>query len=663
MSSRDKKGKEKDKKSTKRSDKKNLEDKKKKKEKEAVVETYYEDDFEDETEEIVEKLPESTTSYASPSSDSFSQKVEEFSKENTLEIVGQPQTAEYESEISKRVSKRQLQQENHKPFVPSRQAAISLTDSQTPQFESRSRANDRLNKLKSFINVEITRCQVLDNPNHMLEKMHAAAPNVSHAYAQTGNEDLSEEVQTETRKTESVATQCPAADPPAPSTSLDRSRLSNFLFAAARVLDEVLGSTADFEETEMREKSELNFSIGFNLLQLGAVAKSQRVFPSAFLIRTVQASKATCVFKGDNDTLYVSFEIFESLAQDLTNNGLVVEFPVHGMRPPSKLFVVQDAVMSITKSTRSTALFVALRDGTFCAFDLLAAESTFDDTLPWPDSDDDVVLRRPSFDSSFLAPTIADASPLVSIKLCHHTNEEELCTLDARGTLSFWLVMRRNDEIKLNLSAVIRPHPHLYRSSPSFIVNCLTIAQRPLRFFMGTDTGIMYSVSRAEASNVGPRTYRTNAELNGEVTCMKISPFDSSIILIGLSIGKLAIYKIGKQSPIVTLGKEDSSRAVTQVEWSPACSTLFYSIHNGKLIFTWDLSVGTTALYQDIQEKYGKIVDACTWSSDVGKSGSRFCYMAIATDKGNAEIHALESINKKTGIDSLTSVLRKYATY
>ncbi|CAP34474.1 Protein CBG16532 [Caenorhabditis briggsae] len=512
------------------------------------------------------------------------------------------------------------------------------------------RAFGRLNKLRGLISIEVTKSQVFtDISSNIFEPLSSTPSNKAHALTQTGKECNTEEVQTEKGEMEDEETQCPHSESTRienglekERTSSDRARLKKFFFAATQTIREILISDdKSAEEDETSEKSISKFSRGYNPFRLYQV---------------VTKCKATCIKKGESDSVLIAYEIFESPAPDLINKSLIAEFYVHKRRPPKRLFVVESVVSAMELSQASQTLYVCLMDGTFCAFDLSITDAFFEDTLPWVDSDTDIALRRPTFDSSFLATTITDATPLVGITVSKSNIGEDITTIDSSGTISYWVANRiETNELRVLLTAVIRPHPVLKRHSSSFAVSAFCHTTNPLRFFIGTDTGMMYSVYKSDTSQAIPKIFKTEKEKYGEVAVIAANPTDNTVLLIGFSNGSISVYRTSQTSAIVNLPTADLSTRVTMISWSLTNPSGFYTIHNGNSISFWDLGFKLSSITTDSRNDSNQVLACDTWLSESAKIG----YMAFGLSNGDSEVHVLEDPARKNQNETILDVLRR----
>ncbi|CAI5445376.1 unnamed protein product [Caenorhabditis angaria] len=567
----------------------------------------------------------------------------------------------YESEIMRRLSKTKEGpakiQEKPQPIAPQITfSAINNTPYTHYNEEERksveTRAFERLQKLRGLISIETSKSVVFtDLSSNIFEPIQSISSNSANAFTQTGQDSKNIEIQTEIGDVEDKEMQFPHIeesfikhDLDREKTPEDRQRFKKFFFAATQTIREILISSDKInEEEEIREKSILKFSRGFNSYHFGTITEKHI---------------ASCIRLGEPDSILVAFEIFGSPAQDLLNKSLIVEFYIHRKRPPKRLFVVESVVVDMFLSVTTNILYVCLKDGTLCAFDTSISDASLDDFLPWTESQNDIALRRPSFDSSFLATTISDASPIIGMSIIKSQVGEEITTIDATGTVAYWQSTRHTNnknEINIQLSAVIRPHPILKRHSTSFAISAFCQTEKPVRFFMGTDTGILYSMYKSDTSQAMPKIYKTEKEKYGEITGLAANPVENSVILVGFSSGSVAIYRTSQSSPIIQLIRNDYSTRAINVMWSRFNPSAFYVIHGEKTIVTWDLSHSTTARWIDQLPEHGAILSTCTWKSDI----STLTFMGISSDTGNVEMHVLENPNPKNKGESILSVLNR----
>ncbi|PAV91644.1 hypothetical protein WR25_20126 [Diploscapter pachys] len=277
------------------------------------------------------------------------------------------------------------------------------------------------------------------------------------------------------------------------------------------------------------------------------------------------------------------------------------------------------------------------KDGSVCAFDSHEPESNFEESLPWIDSPNEIPLRLPAFDSSYASVMIHDGKvfPIVGIHaMKKESSSGALYALDESGTVSRWSPMwdtegilgtRPGARFSMQLSGVIRPH----------------------------DVVLKY--------NKGVFIFRSREHLYGEILCARFSPFDESIMAVGMSNGSIAIQKIGQSTPLTVLTPPRKSQfAITSLEWSPITSNILYSIHGGTIVLVWDISIGRIPQsINDLAEKaHVTILVTHAWKEIVnGPNG--IAYMALGLLDGTVQVHALEPPRNKI-TDPLYSQLKKF---
>uniref|UniRef100_A0A158P8S1 WD_REPEATS_REGION domain-containing protein n=1 Tax=Angiostrongylus cantonensis TaxID=6313 RepID=A0A158P8S1_ANGCA len=408
---------------------------------------------------------------------------------------------------------------------------------------------------------------------------------------------------------------------------LQNSRLKRFLETASQVVIDLISARRRLSmEIEMSNKSVYPFSSGFNTFELGPLAQSSRVTTITFNPK-------------EPDLVLVGFFVEESLAEDIVNRTLLVEYFMENDRPPKRLFSSEGEVTSTCYTNDNTTLIAGVSDGVVEVYDLLEPSSTFSSSLPWIDSPGNIPLRSPAYDSSFLSSTLSDgkAHPIIDVQVMENEIESscQVASLDQSGTISLWIVLRNSQgqpgvrpqsHLSLQLLALIRPDPFVMRSSSQptpLLATCMVTRSHPPLFLVG---------------------FRG---VHGEVLCARMSPFEASLILVsfserkcyvdmlevGLSTGSLLVYSTGHVNPIVLTPPASSQKPAISVEWSPISSTVLYSLHGHTRLLVWDLSKGLVP--QGVHD---------LWQQALGLSS------------GTVEIHALEATRAKHD-DSLLAVL------
>ncbi|PAV55911.1 hypothetical protein WR25_13369 isoform F [Diploscapter pachys] len=195
-----------------------------------------------------------------------------------------------------------------------------------------------------------------------------------------------------------------------------------------------------------------------------------------------------------------------------------------------RLFLSENEVCAVSYTHDANILYVGLKDGSVCAFDSHEPESNFEESLPWIDSPNDIPLRLPAFDSSYVSVMIHDGKvfPIVGIHAMkkerlpksyqspqndtNFSSSGALYALDESGTVSRWSPMwdtegilgglsnlgfflnleilgtRPGARFSMQLSGVIRPHDVVLNSSSqhsSLMVNCLLVHEDSEQFLIG----------------------------------------------------------------------------------------------------------------------------------------------------------------------------------
>ncbi|KJH50727.1 hypothetical protein DICVIV_03073 [Dictyocaulus viviparus] len=105
---------------------------------------------------------------------------------------------------------------------------------------------------------------------------------------------------------------------------LQNSRLKRFLEAASQVVIGLISARRGLlMNVEMRNRSLFMFSSGFNTFELGPLARSSQV-------------TTICLNPKEPEFLLVGFFVQESLAEDIVNRTLLVEYFTESIQPPRR---------------------------------------------------------------------------------------------------------------------------------------------------------------------------------------------------------------------------------------------------------------------------------------------------------------------------------------
>uniref|UniRef100_F1L683 WD repeat-containing protein 60 n=1 Tax=Ascaris suum TaxID=6253 RepID=F1L683_ASCSU len=447
---------------------------------------------------------------------------------------------------------------------------------------------------------------------------------------------------------------------------LHSERLRKFISVAAQVIIELIAApTTDKQVSSMRHRSDMSFSAGYNIFSLGKLAT---------------ASKVTCIRHNDN-RLLIAFYVNKSLAEDIVDKSLLVEFRCGEPQPPERVMFCESEVRCCCYSPDgSSAVFVGLADGSCVAFDLQEASSKFPSTLPWPETTNDYCLRTAAYDTSFSGVVWKSGkneeqdAPIVDIHTVGDwendiTQSYQVISINQAGTITIWAIidgssmgadmdlgLRPGATLKMSQVDILKPDKVIMNNSMGrlrLIVNAMV--PNPLdrsQFLLATDAGFILNIVRMKGITfTGPRIYKADIDVTAEVLCEKISNFNPSIILAGLSNGHVALYKLNRAEAILVLIPPNSSRKpVTHVEFSPRCESVFYSIHGGIRLLVWDIATGKSPMAVCNLEKefQASVLCTSTWSEKTkrGNDETIFSFLALGLSNGQTQVHTLEKICK-----------------
>ncbi|VDK45912.1 unnamed protein product [Anisakis simplex] len=495
------------------------------------------------------------------------------------------------------------------PRISSAQRKIDFTNATVTSVEPSAEMSQRYEMLKDLIGLELVYFDFLE---------------LKPVQTQTGDDNLSREIQTEEIECETKWTQYPPVDEigwgsvinPNASKVIDfnkedsdlarfkqnhlqSERLRKFIAVSSKVIIDLISSPSDQQTlSPMKHRSKMTFSSGYNVFSIEGLASD---------------SKVTCVRQSGN-RLLVAFFIRESLAQNIVRKSLAVEYKCTRPEAPERIMLCEGEVCCCCYSPDgSSAIFFGLNDGSCLAFDLHEPSSFYSTTLPWPDSTKQYCLQTPAYDTSFRSVSLKDdcetheQAPIVD--MCSIGDDAEnnidgsyqLITINQLGTIIIWAIisgstsnwdidlgLRPGATLKMNESDVIKPDRVIMDNStfqPALIANTmLTNPKNKNQFLVGTDAGFILNLVRFKGiAYSGPRIYTNNYALrlniidetdpmsawlfiitvpdkSDEVLCEKLSPFDSSILFAGLSSGCVALYKLQQPEPVIVLRPPNSSR-------------------------------------------------------------------------------------------------------
>ncbi|KHN88986.1 WD repeat-containing protein 60 [Toxocara canis] len=477
----------------------------------------YEDDFEDYSDDFEEDTEDeedaSSNAQKSAGTDANSESISKSSTEKErLQKYGESpmirrilnRSEPAESEGSKAVERKMTKS----PRISSAQRKIDFSNATSTDLDTLSEVSKRYEMLKDLVGMELVYFDFLDlapvRDYDFYMQMFGDGNRVQ-TQAQTGEEDLHRDVQTEEIECETKWTQHPPLDELgwgsaiAPNAlelvdlneedrylafykvnHMQSERLRKFITVAAQVIIELISAPQiEKDLSSMSHRSNLTFSSGYNIFSLGKLAN---------------ASKVTCV-RQNNSQLLVAFFVKESLAEDIVGKSLLVEFKRGEPEAPERVMLCEGEVRCCCYSPDgSSALFAGLADGSCLAFDLQESSSVFEWTLPWPETTNELHLRTPAYDTSYRGTSWKfdrneeQEAPIVDIHAIgdmqnDSTQSYQVVSINEVGTIYVWAVihgssatidvdfgLRPGATLKMNETDVLKPDKVIMNSTQSYQV-------------------------------------------------------------------------------------------------------------------------------------------------------------------------------------------------
>ncbi|KAJ1370846.1 WD repeat-containing protein 60 [Parelaphostrongylus tenuis] len=500
-----------------------------------------------------------------------------------------PTGVEEKTEVSKTVEKKRIQYTFYQPpacttlpvgrfylfflrqlsRIASATSRIDFTSTSDVNQNAVAQADERYRKLNSLIMIEHVTYTIVDQPpikdyDFYMELFGRSGKSL--LSTQTGDDNLNEETQTEETLNAIKWTQHPPRD--------------GYGWGTESGIHVGVNSQEDVDMTMFRENHLQNprlkrtpYHVTSLLFRSKLLTYSGDISYSLVILGIGSASRVTTINFNpkQQDVVLVGFFVEESPAEDIVNRTLLVEYFMENDRPPKRLFISEGEVTSTSYNGDSTTLVAGVNDGVVEVYDLLEPSPVFSSSLPWIAGQTRSGRRRES-DRETIIEAIEEDPALSTV-----------ASLDESGSISLWIVLRDSQgrpgvrpqsQLSLQLIALIRPDPFVMRSSSQptpLLATCMVTCAHPSLFIVGFK-GVY-----------------------GEVLCVRMSPFVSSMILVGFSTGSLAVYNVAHINPLVVLTPPASlQKPVISVEWSPISSTVLYSLHGHTRLLVWDLSVNNT---------------------------------------------------------------------
>ncbi|XP_066141001.1 cytoplasmic dynein 2 intermediate chain 1 [Euwallacea fornicatus] len=521
-------------------------------------------------------------------------------------------------------------------------------------------------ELLSMIKLDVMNFTIFDSPSVPYEdyiKNYGRGCAVQ-ASVQTGEDNISEEVQTEYIELREMWTQMPArfsdfnlnmegfwnrykcelvgaggnTNIEDLQLSTNEGHLESFLKHSANLILQIL-SEKRFKQLENfhQNKTELPFSRGYlelntsNSLLKDTTLQTMSVHPR-------NANKFLTVHSNNN----LNFDPAKSL---------VCVWDLDNLDTPSKTLISFGEISCATFCFDGNSSIIAgQNDGA------LVVWNTEKHRPP------DIVNRTPSFVTAIGKSHLGRV-----VTVCHKGNDREVkemsrnevLSIDDSGKIIIWTLYSRTEDVVLLNSQIIdltQVYPHL----PEFVCSDCVVVNHHI--YVATNNGfILHCLDSGKPGS----TKIFHSESKSEAICLENCPFSSSHFLAGYANGDITLFSRTTDRPLLILQNKDQTdfSEAQIIHWSKTKPFLFYTKDSKNTIHVWDLS--KSDMYSQYSVQFPEKISCLKLSPklNVEDKHGEISYMLIGTANGKIFLHLLQKEHERESIEKCEEEIKVFLSY
>ncbi|XP_048517079.1 cytoplasmic dynein 2 intermediate chain 1 [Dendroctonus ponderosae] len=243
--------------------------------------------------------------------------------------------------------------------------------------------------------------------------------------------------------------------------------------------------------------------------------------------------------------------------------------------------------------------------------------------------------------------------------------EDEICSLDESGKIIIWTLYSESESAQsINGVLLINTHtinlPVLYPELSDFVCSdCILMDDH---IYVSTNYGfILHCLVKSNHSNV-KKVFSSESHIGS--TCMENCPFSPLYFVAGYSNGDISLFTRSTQRPLLVLqNKEQMESSSTQIiRWSTTKPFLFYVKDLENTVHVWDLQ--KSDLYPEYSVKFPENI-TCFTLSNVPNSGKsdEMAFMLIGTEDGKLYLHLLSGDYGTQSLESYHEDVKIFLNY
>ncbi|XP_066259273.1 cytoplasmic dynein 2 intermediate chain 1 [Euwallacea similis] len=523
-------------------------------------------------------------------------------------------------------------------------------------------------ELLSMIKLDAMNFTIFDSPSVPYEDyiINYGRGCAVQASVQTGEDNISEEVQTENVEVREMWTQMPARfsnfnlnvkgfwnqykyelkgvgeSKSVEDLQLDTNEghLESFLKHSANLVMEIL-SEERFKQLETfhQNKTELPFSRGYlELNTSGGLLKDTTLQTMSVHPRNI--GKILTVHSNNN----INFDPVKSL---------VCIWNLSNLDTPSKTLVSFGEVSCATFCLDGdNSIIAGQNDGALAVWNTEKKHGAHD-----------IINRTPSFitpiGTSHLWRVMTVCQKGSDREVEEILPRNEVLSMDDSGKIIIWTLYSRTKDVVLLNSQIInltQVYPHL---SEFVCTDCLVVDHH---IYVSTSNGfILHCLDSGKPGS----TKMFHSESKSEAICLENCPFSSSHFLAGYANGDIILFSKTTDQPLLVLQNKDQIdiSKVQIIHWSKTKPFLFYAKDSTDTIHVWDLSKSDMCSQYSVHfpEKISCL--KLSPALNVEDKHGEISYMLIGTASGKISLHLLHKEHGRESIEKYEEDVKVFLSY
>lgn len=463
-------------------------------------------------------------------------------------------------------------------------------------------------------------------------------------------------------------------------------RLSKFLGAAVPALLTLLEEeSASASELEGQVQRDVEFSDKVTILKT-----------EDFPFLKARPILALVFAPGQAATLLTAHGSLDQAADgdedDFTHRNYLCIWNISHPSAPQKVLTTYHNVASLCFSPfKASIAFAGLIDGTLCAWDLREATSMHQEVTRQVVNDQHWIIRSPTFTTT----SILDShrTKISSCKCLPEPQEEALATgeessrsgfnafqlvsSEEKGVVIVWTVLDSQHDFDQHIGLA---HWGSIRMVKSMTIELSSLTSQSemgafditfdpesgSSIFIASDNGTVLHGSVHQEHRPNPRAFKAEYDTLSSCTSLAYCPYKcDGYLLIASDDGTIRLHSIGKERPLMVWPGSVDGEPILKIVWSQSRPCVFFVLDSGSRIHLWDLGSG------DIYPAHSVDFDEEITAMDINpeltlrtSSTSRSKQLlALGMASGKVEVHHLMAEYQSKDEDACRRELGRFLLY